>query len=67
MRALQPRPRDWPLRVLCLGAHSDDIEIGCGGTILTLARANPRLAVEWVPLAPDSSRRYFRDPGGSTP
>jgi LmbE family N-acetylglucosaminyl deacetylase len=34
---LQPRPRDWPLRVLCLGAHSDDIEIDCGGTILTLA------------------------------
>jgi LmbE family N-acetylglucosaminyl deacetylase len=27
-----------PLRVLCLGAHSDDIEIGCGGTLLHLAR-----------------------------
>ena len=25
-----------PLRVLCLGAHSDDLEIGCGGTILKL-------------------------------
>lgn len=25
-----------PLNVLCLGAHCDDIEIGCGGTILTL-------------------------------
>lgn len=26
-----------PLRVVCLGAHPDDIEIGCGGTLLTLA------------------------------
>jgi LmbE family N-acetylglucosaminyl deacetylase len=24
------------LRVVCLGAHPDDIEIGCGGTLLTL-------------------------------
>ena len=28
-------------RVLCLGAHSDDIEIGCGGAILQLVAANP--------------------------
>ncbi|SEF17164.1 PIG-L deacetylase family protein [Jiangella alba] len=27
------------LEVLCLGAHPDDIEIGCGGTLLTLATA----------------------------
>jgi LmbE family N-acetylglucosaminyl deacetylase len=27
------------LHVLCLGAHPDDIEIGCGGTLLTLAEA----------------------------
>ena len=30
-----PDARDGgPLRVLCLGAHCDDIEIGCGGTVL---------------------------------
>jgi LmbE family N-acetylglucosaminyl deacetylase len=29
------RPKE-PLRILCLGAHSDDIEIGCGGTLLHL-------------------------------
>jgi LmbE family N-acetylglucosaminyl deacetylase len=30
------RRRGQPLRILCLGAHSDDIEIGCGGSILKL-------------------------------
>ena len=34
--------------VLCLGAHSDDIEIGCGGTILTLLETVRPLAVTWV-------------------
>jgi LmbE family N-acetylglucosaminyl deacetylase len=45
-----------PLRVLCLGAHCDDIEIGCGGTILTMARQHPRLAVEWIVLSGDDER-----------
>jgi hypothetical protein len=31
-----PRAGDWGLRVLAIGAHSDDIEIGCGGTVLRL-------------------------------
>jgi LmbE family N-acetylglucosaminyl deacetylase len=35
-------------KILCLGAHSDDIEIGAGGTLLKLARANPDLEVQWV-------------------
>src|SRR3954447_4703728 len=37
-----------PLRVLCLGAHSDDIEIGCGGTLLRLLAERPGSAVDWV-------------------
>lgn len=37
-----------PLNVLCLGAHSDDIEIGCGGTILRLARQYPQCVFHWV-------------------
>lgn len=37
-----------PLNVLCLGAHSDDIEIGCGGTILRLARQYPNSVFHWV-------------------
>jgi LmbE family N-acetylglucosaminyl deacetylase len=37
-----------PLNILCLGAHSDDIEIGCGGTILRLARQYPGCVYHWV-------------------
>ena len=37
-----------PFRVLCLGAHSDDIEIGCGGTLLVLNAIFPRLSVYWA-------------------
>jgi LmbE family N-acetylglucosaminyl deacetylase len=33
--------------VLCLGAHCDDIEIGCGGTLLELRRRYPKLQVIW--------------------
>jgi LmbE family N-acetylglucosaminyl deacetylase len=35
-------------RVLFLGAHCDDIEIGCGGTALKLLGANPNLHVDWI-------------------
>jgi LmbE family N-acetylglucosaminyl deacetylase len=35
-------------RILCLGAHSDDIEIGIGGTLLSLAGKNSDLEVWWV-------------------
>jgi LmbE family N-acetylglucosaminyl deacetylase len=37
-----------PLRVLCLGAHADDIEIGCGGTILTLLAARRNVHCSWI-------------------
>lgn len=36
------------LRVLCLGAHADDIEIGCGGTLLQLLGACPNAHVTWA-------------------
>lgn len=44
-------------RVLCLGAHADDIEIGCGGTLLRLIEANPRLEVEWRVFCAKGVRR----------
>jgi LmbE family N-acetylglucosaminyl deacetylase len=43
--------------ILCLGAHSDDIEIGCGGTILTWLQDNPDLEVRWVVLTAPGRRR----------
>jgi LmbE family N-acetylglucosaminyl deacetylase len=39
------------LSVLCLGAHADDIEIGAGGTILSLIAAGVRLHVHWCVLS----------------
>ncbi|HSB55093.1 MAG TPA: PIG-L deacetylase family protein, partial [Gemmatimonadales bacterium] len=36
------------LKVLCLGAHSDDVEIGCGGAMLDLLRTRPKTQVRWV-------------------
>jgi LmbE family N-acetylglucosaminyl deacetylase len=45
-----------PWRVLCLGAHADDIEIGCGGTILQLVASGRPLEVTWVVLSADPVR-----------
>ncbi len=35
-------------KLLCLGAHSDDIEIGCGATILRLIQEQPNLEIYWL-------------------
>ena len=45
-----------PLKLLCLGAHSDDIEIGCGGTLLRLLRERPDTQVDWVVFAAPGER-----------
>ena len=46
--ALGTRANDKALRILCLGAHSDDIEIGCGGTLLRLLGEHEGSSVHWV-------------------
>lgn len=43
-------------RVLCLGAHADDIEIGCGGTLLRLQRESPGLEMHWNVFGATGSR-----------
>jgi LmbE family N-acetylglucosaminyl deacetylase len=51
------RPSGRPLRkILCLGSHSDDIEIGCGGTILRLLAENRKLEMHWVVLSSGPER-----------
>jgi LmbE family N-acetylglucosaminyl deacetylase len=61
-------------RVLCLGAHCDDIEIGCGGTLLRLQKQFPRLEFCWVVFsstpvrrreAAKSAKQFLTGAGGS--
>jgi len=59
-----------PLQILCLGSHADDIEIGCGGTILRLAEQYPSSVFHWVVFSATGVReaearrgaRMFVDP-----
>ncbi|HKU90458.1 MAG TPA: PIG-L deacetylase family protein [Steroidobacteraceae bacterium] len=46
-----------PARVLFLGAHSDDIEIGCGATVLRLVEEFPQVEITWVVLSAENERR----------
>jgi len=48
---LRLSPSNRALRVLCLGAHSDDIEIGCAGTLLQWLGDHRRLQVTWAVLS----------------
>ncbi|HXP87619.1 MAG TPA: PIG-L family deacetylase [Bryobacteraceae bacterium] len=45
------------LQILCLGCHSDDIEIGCGGTILRLASDYPGCVFHWVVFSAIGARQ----------
>lgn len=57
------QPFSWPVpiqrgaRVLCLGSHCDDIEIGCGGTLLRLLAENQGCHVDWIVFSSTSARR----------
>ena len=44
-------------KILCLGAHCDDIEIGCGGTILRWLQANAGLEFYWIVLSSNRERK----------
>lgn len=44
------------IKILCLGAHCDDIEIGCGGTLSNMLGKYKNAEVHWVVLSSDSRR-----------
>ena len=56
MRALDLVAPGKPLSVLCLGAHSDDIEIGAGGTILSLIRSSVDIDIHWCVASASGGR-----------
>src|SRR5215471_8874796 len=43
-------------RVLCVGAHSDDIEIGCGGTVLRMTERSKSIEFYWLVLSSNPKR-----------
>jgi LmbE family N-acetylglucosaminyl deacetylase len=45
------------LRVLCIGAHCDDIEIGCGATLRALQGSGRKPVIDWVVLSGGAERR----------
>ncbi|MFH7030708.1 MAG: PIG-L deacetylase family protein [Heteroscytonema crispum UTEX LB 1556] len=48
--------KNFDYKVLCLGAHCDDIEIGCGGTILKLVETYPNIMFYWVVFSSNLQR-----------
>ena len=51
------KSRDSSLKILCLGAHSDDIEIGCGGTIMKFLQTYSNVEFLWVVFSADEIRK----------
>src|SRR3974390_3408949 len=56
MRGLQLAAPGERLTILCLGAHSDDIEIGAGATLLSMMDRGIRLDVHWCVLSAEGDR-----------
>lgn len=51
--------------ILCLGAHCDDIEIGCGGTLLKLFSTYPSAQVTWVVFSSTEARKVEAEQGAA--
>jgi LmbE family N-acetylglucosaminyl deacetylase len=56
LRLVFPPDREKPLKLLCIGAHADDIEIGCGGTVLRLIEENKDIVVRWIVFTGEDCR-----------
>ena len=57
LELLLNKSRDSSLKILCLGAHSDDIEIGCSGTIMKLLQTYSNVDLLWVVFSADEIRK----------
>lgn len=57
MKNMKLASRGGILKVLCLGAHSDDIEIGCGGSVLEMIREHRRTSFHWIVFSANEKRR----------
>ena len=57
LELLLNKSRDSLLKILCLGAHSDDIEIGCSGTIMKLLQTYSNVDLLWVVFSADERRK----------
>lgn len=49
--------KDKPLKILALGAHCDDIELGCGGALLSIISNNPDINITWVVFSSNEERK----------
>jgi LmbE family N-acetylglucosaminyl deacetylase len=56
LRLVSDIPARRPLRLLCIGAHSDDLEIGCGATVMTWLAGRRATEVTWVVLSAEGAR-----------
>ena len=65
MKELKLGPSGKTFKVLCLGAHSDDIEIGCGGAVLELIASQPRAAFDWVVFSACGERKKEAQAGAA--
>jgi len=57
MLSLETYRKKSSLKILCLGSHCDDIEIGCGGTLLKLIQSrHGNVAIQWVIFSSTAER-----------
>ena len=56
MNALQLKIKSETINVLVLGAHCDDIEIGCGGTLLSIMSSDVKVNITWVVFSSNEKR-----------
>jgi LmbE family N-acetylglucosaminyl deacetylase len=60
------KKNDFNFKILCLGSHCDDIEIGCGGTILKLLEMHRNSTFYWIVFSANQQRMYEASKSANT-